>query len=372
MDPVTRGVVGRMSAPPEPLPQGVPHALTEVRHEVDLRLEDVLRAERQRWSAFDPLLAEPLEQLCRFSIGGKRLRPAFCHWGHVAAGGDPADRTVLDAGAALELLHVFALVHDDVMDGSDLRRGAPTVHRHFEDRHESHSWSGESRRFGEGVAVLVGDLALVLADGLLTGAGPTAWQVFNELRVELVMGQFLDVCASAAGDADARTSQRISLFKTAKYTVERPLHLGAALAGRLDELADTFSDYGLALGEAFQLRDDVLGAYGDRAVVGKPVGDDFREGKQTRLVVHALEVAQREQLRPALDALGRIGDPALGPADVVAIQEVLEATGARDAVEHRIEDLLASAVGALDRADIEPGAREALVDLALYCGRRDR
>jgi geranylgeranyl diphosphate synthase, type I len=370
MTSATRGVVALM--PAESLLRGAPHALTEVRQKVDVRLAEVLRAEQQRWSAFDPLLAAPLEQLCRFSVGGKRLRPAFCHWGHVAAGGDPLDRTVLDAGVALELLHVFALVHDDVMDGSDLRRGAPTVHRHFQDCHESHGWSGESRRFGEGVAVLVGDLALVLADGLLTDAGPATWQVFNELRVELVMGQFLDVCVSAAGDADATTSQRISLFKTAKYTVERPLHLGAALAGRLDELADPFSDYGLALGEAFQLRDDVLGAFGDQEVVGKPVGDDFREGKQTRLVVLALDAAQRAQLKPALDVLDRIGDPTLGPSDVVALQEVLDATGARGAVEDRIEDLLASAVGALDRVDIDPGAREALVDLALYCGRRDR
>lgn len=362
-----------MSAPPAPQLLRPPEALDAVRHRVDARLEEVLRGEHLRWSNFDDRLSEPLERLVHFSTrGGKRLRPAFCHWGHVAAGGDPADPLVVDAGAALELLHVFALVHDDVMDDADTRRGDPTVHQHFGRLHSEHGWSGESRRFGEGVAVLVGDLALVLADGLLAAADRPVWDVYNELRVELVMGQFLDVTVAATGTADLGTSQRISQFKTAKYTVERPLHLGAALAGRLDELAPAFTAYGLALGEAFQLRDDVLGALGDEEVVGKPVGDDFREGKPTRLVIGAREVAEREHLLPALHVLDRLGDPAMTAADIVALQDVIESTGARAAVERRIESLLHTAVEALATADLEPGARSALVDLAVYCSRRDR
>jgi geranylgeranyl diphosphate synthase type I len=350
-----------------------PAALDEVRARVDARLDDLLRSEHHRWARFDERLAEPLERLVHFSVtGGKRLRPAFCHWGHVAAGGDTDDPRVVDTGAALELLHVFALVHDDVMDDADTRRGDPTVHQHFGRLHEAKGWKGESRRFGEGVAVLVGDLAIVLADGLLAGVSRPVWDVYNELRVELVMGQFLDVTVAASGQADLGTSQRISQFKTAKYTVERPLHLGAALAGRLDELAPAFTAYGLALGEAFQLRDDVLGAFGDAEVVGKPVGDDFRDGKPTRLVIGARAVAEREQLRPALAVLDRVGDPDLTAADVVAIQEVVEFTGARASVERRIEELLNTAVEALGAADLEPGARAALVDLAVYCSRRDR
>ncbi len=362
-----------MSAPPAPRILEAPSTLRDVRVRVDERIDDLLTGEHRRWSRFDQLLDEPLERLRHFSVnGGKRLRPAFCHLGHVAAGGDPDDPSVLDAGAALELLHVFALVHDDVMDGSELRRGDPTVHLHFSRLHDEHSWAGESRRFGEGVAVLVGDLALVLADGLLTGAPRSAWDVYNELRVELVMGQFLDVAFAANRSADPATSQKIALFKSAKYTVERPLHLGAALAGRLDELADAYSGYGLPLGEAVQVRDDVLGAFGDESILGKPVGDDFREGKPTRLVLTAREVAEREQLAPALEVLDRIGDPSMTAADVVAVQEVLEFTGARAEVERYIESLLHRSVDALTTVDLEPGARASLVDLAVYCCNRDR
>jgi len=363
-----------MSAPPAPSLVEAPASLHDVRRLVDRRLDDLLGEEQRRWSAFDPLLDEPLERLRRFALdGGKRLRPAFCRLGHTAAGGGPeSEQLVVDAGAALELLHVFALVHDDVMDGSELRRGEPTVHEHFGRLHRMSGWAGEARRFGEGVAVLVGDLALVQADRLLAEADRRAWGVYNELRVELVMGQFLDVVVAANRSADPATSEKISQFKSAKYTVERPLHLGAAIAGRLDELAPALTAYGMPLGEAFQLRDDVLGAFGDEAVLGKPVGDDFREGKPTRLVVHAIDVARRERLLPALDVLSRVGDPTMTAADVVAVQEVIEFTGARAAVERRIDDLLNGAVEALVDADIDAGARSDLVELAVYCARRDR
>jgi geranylgeranyl diphosphate synthase type I len=362
-----------MSAPPEPRVVAAPEALDEARRRVDARLAQMLGDEHRRWSAVDTLLDEPLDRLRSFTVhGGKRLRPAFCHLGNAAAGGEPGDLQVLDAGAALELLHVFALIHDDVMDGSVLRRGEPTIHHHFAEVHGAGDWAGECRRFGEGVAVLVGDLALVLADRLLTGAPRAAWDVYNELRVELVMGQILDVSFAANRAADPATSRKISLFKSAKYTVERPLHLGAALAGRLDDLSSAFTGFGLPVGEAFQLRDDVLGAFGDEAVLGKPVGDDFREGKPTRLVLHAIDVAERQQLRPALRVLSHLGDPALTPAQVVEIQEVIEATGARTAVEQRIDDLLGEAVDALATADLEADARNDLIDLAVYCIRRDR
>jgi len=362
-----------MSAPPEPRLAAVPVELIDLRRRIDVRLAEVLDAEHSRWSSFDGLLDEPISRLRAFSTnGGKRLRPAFCHLGHIAAGGDPGNTGVLDAGAALELLHVFALIHDDVMDGSSLRRGEPTIHQHFGDRHAVSDWIGESRRFGEGVAVLVGDLALILADSLLSAAGPTAWSIYNELRIELVMGQLLDIVSAASPLQDPEISQKISLFKSAKYTVERPLHLGAALAGRLDECAEAFTGFGLPVGEAFQLRDDVLGAFGDESKLGKPVGGDFRENKPTQLVLHAQAVAQDQHLSPALEVLAHLGDPDLTPAQIVAIQEVIEATGGRAAVESRIDSLLSQAVDALDSVDLERDAQDQLVGLALYCAHRDR
>ncbi len=207
-----------------------PASLRLIAAEVEVRLDEVLDAEIQRWRTFEPQLAEPLGALRSLVMSGaKRLRPAFCHWGHVAAGGDPTDPRLVDAGAALELLQAFALLHDDVMDGSAVRRGARTAHLEFADHHEREGWRGEGRRFGEGLAVLVGDLAHVYADRLLTDAPVEAKLVWSELRIELNIGQCLDVFGTARADTDLATARRIARYKSGKYTVERPLHLGAAL-----------------------------------------------------------------------------------------------------------------------------------------------
>ena len=199
--------------------------------------------------------------------GGKRLRPAFCHWGFVGAGGDPDDQRVVDAGAAFELMHAFALFHDDVMDDASSRRGEPTTHAVYADTHRLAGWSGESRRFGEGAAILVGDLAFVLADELLVGASDPVWRMWNELRTELNIGQFLDIVGSVRGERRIDKAERIARYKSGKYTIERPLHLGALLAApdRADELLPQLSRYGLPLGDAFQMRDDVMGVFGDTA-----------------------------------------------------------------------------------------------------------
>jgi geranylgeranyl diphosphate synthase type I len=336
---------------------------------VDTRIAAVLEGELERWSAVDPDLAEPLAALRDLvGAGGKRLRPAFCHWAYVGAGGRPDDDAVVDAGAALELLHTFALVHDDIMDGSATRRGTDTIHVQFEAEHALDGWRGEARRFGEGVAILVGDLAFVYADQLLAGAPPAAHHVFNELRLEVNVGQYLDLLGTARGRVNERTARRISRFKSGKYTVERPLHLGAALAGRLDDLAAPLSGYGLPLGEAFQLRDDLLGVFGDADVTGKPVGEDLREGKPTLLFAIAAKQAS------AADAavLGRYGAADLDEDDVAALQDVLLGSGAVETVEGNIDRLVAEAVQALDCAALDDEARQALVELAYYVAGRDR
>jgi geranylgeranyl diphosphate synthase type I len=259
-------------------------------------------------------------------------------------------------------------VHDDIMDGSATRRGTDTIHVQFEAGHALDGWRGEARRFGEGVAILVGDLAFVYADQLLAGAPPAAHQVFTELRVEVNVGQYLDLLGTARGRVNEGTARRISRFKSGKYTVERPLHLGAALAGRLDDLAAPLSAYGLPLGEAFQLRDDLLGVFGDDEVTGKPVGEDLREGKPTLL--YAMAVQQASPADAA--ALARYGAPDLDDDDVAALQDALLASGAVETVEGNIDRLVAEAVEALDTADLTGEAREALVELAYYVAGRDR
>ena len=224
-----------------------PPSLATVGQAAALRVERLLNVEIERWALVDQSLRAPLEALRDLVMsGGKRLRPAFCHWAFVGAGGTPDDDLVVDVGAALELLHTFALVHDDIMDGSDRRRGRPSVHRDFIARHEREHWRTEARRFGEGAAILIGDFAFVYADMLMAGAPATARTVFDELRVELCVGQFLDLVGTATSARDAEQARAIEWYKSGKYTVERPLHLGAALAGRLDELRGPLSAFGLA------------------------------------------------------------------------------------------------------------------------------
>ena len=309
-----------------------------------------------------------METLTRFVLGGgKRLRPAFCHWAYVGAGGAADDPAVIDTGAAFELLHAFALVHDDVMDGSATRRGERTVHIAFDATHAGATWRGESRRFGEGVAILIGDLSEVFADRLMTAAPTEAFSVWNELKIELNVGQYLDVLGTARGGTDLATARRIARYKSGKYTIERPLHVGAALAGRLDELAEPLTAYGAPLGEAFQLRDDILGTFGDEARTGKPVGDDLREGKPTPLL--AIARARATGADGAL--LDRVGRPDLGADEIAAIQAQFTASGARAEIETTISGLTAEAVAALEAAPLGPTALDALRDLATYVASRD-
>jgi geranylgeranyl diphosphate synthase, type I len=359
---------GRTTVRALPASVAVPAGLAEIASRVDARIDALLACELDRWTAVDPSLAEPFDALRRLVLaGGKRLRPAFCHWAFVGAGGRAGDAAVVDAGAALELLHTFALIHDDIMDGSSTRRALDTIHVSFEGRHLLNDWRGERRRFGEGVAILVGDLAFVYADTLLTDAPPAAIAVFNELRIEVNVGQYLDLAATARGDLSRQTAQRISQYKSGKYTVERPLHLGAALAGRLDELATDLTRYGMPLGEAFQLRDDLLGVFGDTSLTGKPVGEDLREGKPTMLCAIARERAGPSEWR----VLERFGAPDLDGDEVAALQELLIATGARDEVEGLIDTLVLEATAALDDAPLSAESRVALCELAGYASGRD-
>jgi geranylgeranyl diphosphate synthase, type I len=350
-----------------------PERLAVIGERVEQCLTSLLDAEEARWTALAPELAEPLDAVrALIMAGGKRLRPAFCHWGFVAAGGDPTSGDdVVRAGAAFELLQAFALFHDDVMDGSSTRRGRRTVHLEFSDRHEREGWTGEPRRFGEGVAILVGDLAFVYADLLLADAPRAAIDVWNELRIELNIGQYLDIVGTAANERRRFATERIARYKSGKYTIERPLHLGAALAATPEQLAvllPALSGYGLPLGDAFQLRDDVLGAFGDEATTGKPVGDDLVEGKPTPLLAIATSKASASQH----EVLARVGHADLTPNDVRDIQDVIIATGALAELESVIDTLATEAITAIEQAPVTTEARDELVALAHYVAWREK
>lgn len=353
--------------------QNAPASLDVIAKGVGLRIESLLSQEIDRWEQLDANLVEPLTLLKEMVLaGGKRLRPAFCQWAYVGVGGDPESDDILNASCALELLHTFAIIHDDIMDASLTRRGLVAIHKRFQDKHEGIFWAGESRRFGEGVAILVGDMAFVYADRMLLGAPLEAQEIFTELRLEVNIGQYLDLIGTANGTAQPRISidqaRRICLYKSGKYTVERPLHLGAAMAGKLEKYREPLSRYGVPLGEAFQLRDDILGTFGDPSVTGKPVGEDLREGKPTLLAAIAMERVEGNDADYLRD---RFGAEDLGPEEVLRLQEILSSTGARKEVELLADSLCAESILAIRKSGLAKDSIEELEALANFVANRD-
>ncbi|MDY7090895.1 MAG: polyprenyl synthetase family protein [Actinomycetota bacterium] len=350
-----------------------PHALMDA---IEGTLADFLAAQIASLDSVDPALGG-FARTARDLVlaGGKRLRPVFAYWGwRGVAGPDAPLEPVLPALAALELMHTFALVHDDVMDESDTRRGRPTAHRIFADRHEHERGVGDSERFGAAAAILIGDLCLVWADQLLarSNAPQTVRACYDRMRVEAIAGQYLDVLGESRPAAwSVERALVVARHKTASYTVQRPLQLGLALSGHTDPQTDSaYEAYGLAVGEAFQLRDDLLGVYGDPAVTGKPVSDDLRTGKPTALLMLARKLATPEQRAElALNSAGAVnpadGSGGFTPAQLQRRAQIITETGAPARLEAMIQERVADGVAALATAPIHEDARTALIDLAV-------
>ncbi|MET8764730.1 polyprenyl synthetase family protein [Lentzea sp. NPDC004782] len=311
-----------------------------------------------------PELAVEVREL--IMAGGKRIRPRFAWEGWRAAGGGGDQDAVVRALVALELLQCCALVHDDVMDRSPVRRGRPSVHELFALRHRRSRWSGSARQYGDSAAVLVGDLALAWADDALVTAGLSAaalqraWVPWRAMRTEMMAGQHLDLLGVARGDESLEQALRVAALKTASYTVERPLHLGAAIAGAGPDVVACLREFGRDVGVAFQLRDDLIGVFGDPAVTGKPTGEDLREGKRTALMAIALS-------RATNGSAALLRRTLTGPVNDELVDEVcalLVELGAVAAVEEHIDVLVANGLAALDRAALDPGAKRELIRLA--------
>jgi geranylgeranyl diphosphate synthase type I len=304
--------------------------------------------------------------LHRFVLaGGKRLRPLFCYWGWRSAGG--ADGVpIIAAAAALELFHAFALIHDDIMDGSDRRRGEPSVHRLFADLHTRSSWRGDPASYGRNTALLCGDLCAAWADQMFHECGLSAEQVhqgygvFAIMRTEVIAGQYLDL-VSGVGDGSVASALTVIRMKAARYTVTRPLQIGAALAGAGDESLAALAAFGDPLGDAFQLRDDVLGVFGDPAVTGKSILDDLREGKPTVMMALARGSADRDQQRRLKELFG---NPDLDPDGAAELRQVIIDTGALDRIEQMIKVRTDAAMGALADAPVSAEALPVLTALA--------
>ncbi|WP_194820203.1 polyprenyl synthetase family protein [Nocardia sp. XZ_19_385] len=344
--------------------------LAECHGWIDDALSEFL-SEKQRRATI-PELRVFVGWLQDFLAGGKRLRPLLCCCGWWAVAGQRVPSRVISVAAALELFHAFALLHDDVMDGSATRRGRPVMHRQIALSHPTHS---SADRLGVNTAILVGDLALgwsydlLHTAGLDTGMAEDVWALLDAMRTETMSGQYLDLLSEGDLAADLDTALAIARYKTGQYTVEKPLRLGAVLAGADESLLASCSSYALPLGEAFQLRDDLLGVFGDPTVTGKPVLDDLRAGKHTTLIAVARRDADSRQRR-GLDRL--VGDPNLDEDGARQVREILIACGARDAIEAMIADRCHQARLAVDGAPFHPSAAAVLHDLASTCTRRAR
>ena len=341
---------------------------------VNTRLQTFLESRAKEMCALGPDVISFDDFARKFLTGGKRFRALCAIYGFRVHGASVSPE-VIDIAAALEVFHAAALVHDDIMDSSDTRRGNPSAHRAFERLHVDAGWAGDSTSFGINSALLFGDLLLAYCDELmsraLTGEDSETRDrtrtEFDRMRREVPLGQYLDVVEERAwptvpvDDALDRAG-RVVVFKSAKYSIEAPLVIGAALAGASDEDLDSLRSFGLPLGFAFQLRDDMLGVFGDPDVTGKPAGDDLREGKRTVLIALAMQKLDSDG-RDQLNSL--LGDRSLTPQQITSLRTALIDCGAHDEVEKLITDYVAQALHALDDAAFDPQTLESLRELAL-------
>ncbi|PXX08509.1 geranylgeranyl diphosphate synthase type I [Mycolicibacterium moriokaense] len=378
--PSTRNVGKDLSGKGRPLSvdAAVPSTV-ELASAVTDQLREYLRDRRSDAAYIGTDYAELTAALEEFVLrGGKRVRPAFAYWGWRAvadAAADPFDPSMLRLFSALELLHACALVHDDVIDASATRRGLPTVHRLFCDKHRGSQWHGSSEQFGISAAILLGDLALVWADDIVATADLPAdaqlrvRRVWSAIRTEVLGGQYLDIVAESSGAESVASAMTVNIYKTASYTISRPLQFGASAASDRPDVLAVFHELGTSLGVAFQLRDDVLGVFGDPAVTGKPSGDDLRSGKRTVLLAEAVERA--EKVDPVAAKLLRtsIGTE-LSDAQVKELCLVIESVGALAAVEDRIDTLTRRALETLSAAPIDVQAKVGLSELARRAANR--
>ncbi|MEV6705192.1 polyprenyl synthetase family protein [Micromonospora wenchangensis] len=340
---------------------------------IDATLGDFFAGRRGEAEAFGPDLAATVAELESFVLcGGKRVRPVFVWLGWLGAGGDPGGpraHAVLRASAAFELLHAAGLIHDDIIDASPTRRGRPSAHVAFAERHRARRFSGDPAAFGLGTAIVLGDLALIWADALVADSGLPAdartriGPVWSAARAEVMYGQLLDLINQASDDEDVESALRVDRYKTASYTVQRPLQFGGAVAGADPALTAAYGSYGVDVGIAFQLRDDLLGVFGDPAVTGKPCGDDLREGKRTVLLATALTLADARDAAAAHYLRTKIGTD-LTDDELDRVRTILVDVGAVARVETRIATCGERALAALDASDVTDLARRRLAEMA--------
>jgi geranylgeranyl diphosphate synthase type I len=343
--------------------------ILQLKSAVDKSLASFFDRESAYLNNVDDELIPVSDALGHFLLdSGKRLRPLFAAIGHIGAGGEITQESIT-ALSSLELVHVCALIHDDLMDASDIRRGAPSIHKQFETIHKVKNLHGSSEQFGLAASVLMGDLAIIWADKMLHESGVKSSQIlsalpiYDEMRVELMAGQYLDVYEQALASESIERSLKVARYKSGKYSIERPLHFGAALsANAKSEQYGIYSQYGLPLGEAFQLRDDIIGVFGDPQETGKPAGDDLREGKRTVLIASTLNKSNDAQRKEFEKYFGRAN---LDQTGVEVLRSIIIDTGALKEVELLISQMTSNARTAAKSGGISPKASAMLEEMAI-------
>ncbi|MEU7650007.1 polyprenyl synthetase family protein [Streptomyces huasconensis] len=342
------------------------HALLKKR--IDQVLDEFVSAEAQALADVDASLAPVAEQLRAATEHGKRFRAVFCYWGWLGTG-QPDSEALVRAAAAVELVHAAAVVHDDLIDRSRTRHGRPTAHIALR---QALTDRARPKAGARALAMLTGNLLMALAGQLFTTCGlPAAYlnrarPLWAVLARELVAGECLEILGTG-GEPDPEASVKIIRYKTAKYTVEHPLHMGGLLAGAPPRLLEAYSGYGLPLGEAFQLRDDLLGLFGDPVRTGKDPADDLSGNRPTALMAHTLRSAAPGERRELHRLLGQ---GQLSGKQVERVREIARRTGAVARVEDMITARLREAHEALADADLPAQAHHALSGLATFATAR--
>ncbi len=378
--PVQNNSANRGFDPSDPLS---PKFLSAVASAIEVFLQGQIKVFETKLNSPVPLwhLLEPLfEEAMAITGGGKRLRPAFCYWGYTAIAGQPDSTTELvKAASSLDLLHASLLVHDDIIDAADTRRGRPSSHRVFEMLHADSNWRGSAETFGRSAAIILGDLLgaaheeMFRSSGLDATAIAQAAPIATAMRAEVQAGQYLDILmeqldSHARGEIALRTSAQVVEYKSGRYSVMRPTQIGAALGGASATQLSGLADFGSPLGLAFQYRDDLLGVFGDEETTGKPAGDDLREGKRTVLVAHALALAPKTAA-DTLDVM--LGDPDLTAEQIDAGREIIANSGAKEKVEDEIDAQYAKAMEALSKMNLTADGMEGLSGLAKAATQRN-
>jgi len=340
-----------------------------VEKELDLFFKDKL----EKADKIDPSSKQMIELLKEFTLrGGKRLRAALVYYGYRCFSNKNL-KEIIKASVTMELIQSYLLIHDDIIDNDDLRRNGPTLHISYKNIAKRKYKKIDSNHFGLSMAILAGDICAAFANEIMAKLKIKeknkiqALNVLNHSLHHVIYGQVLDVLSELRIITN-KDIEKIHRLKTATYTIESPLHIGALLAGAKQKHLKTLSNYAIPLGKAFQIKDDILGMFGEKEKVGKPVGSDIKEGKKNLLILKALESATPAQRQAIEEALG---NQDLTKNQLNQVRAIVIKTGSLSYSQNLAKNLVKKAKSAIKSAKFRPVGKNFLLKIADYIEKRD-